>query len=104
MLHLHHFLQVFDPFGGCGTTLFLKVCVNCVFAFPHIFRKSARITFSMVFVTFLLFLLHFCSFKGDIRNNYPTIINVGKGEAERTPVHANPGVGSAMTLNLAAEN
>ena len=31
-------------------------------------------------------------------------LDVGKSEAERTPVHANPGVGSAMTLNLAAEN
>jgi len=31
-------------------------------------------------------------------------INIGKGEAERTPIHATPGVGSTMKLNLAAEN
>lgn len=31
-------------------------------------------------------------------------LDVGKGEAERTLVHANPGVGSVMMLNLAAEN
>ena len=101
---LHSFYQVFDPFGGCGTTLFLKVLVNCVLCFRMFFGKVRQHLFFMGFVSFLSVLLVCCGIRGDIRNNVMTEINVGKGEAERAPVLANPGVGSAMILNLAVEN